>query len=240
MRSRAKELVRGAVCALWVVGSVAGAADRGYSETGAASWYGDELRGRKTASGENFDPDGITAAHRTLPLSSYVEVTSLDTGKTILVRVNDRGPYHGNRLIDLSWGAARQLGIVGHGARMVRIRQVSPSEAEKLALRRGQATRASAMVTGDNLDRLRARNNWSSPAPTGATFPAGGGPYFIRVATFSSKNRAESMAGRLGAKLFESGGLYQVRLGPYADANKVNAALAPLAAKGYPDVRIVR
>ena len=227
------------MCVLSVLAPKAHAAP-GYEATGPASWYGDELRGHKTANGESFDPDGQTAAHRTLPLQSYVEVTALDTGKTILVRINDRGPYHGNRLIDLSLGAARQLGMVGHGSRMVRIRQVNPSEGDKLALRRGQTVRVRATMNGGDLDRLRDRNSWSAPTSTRATFPAGGGPYYIRVATFSSKNRADSMAERLDAKLFEADGLYQVRLGPFADANKVNAALAPLAAKGYPDVRIVR
>jgi rare lipoprotein A len=239
MRLRVDALIYSALCAVAILPPIAEAGPR-YEEVGHASWYGDELRGRKTANGETFNPDGITAAHRTLPMSSYVEVMSLDTGKTILVRINDRGPYHGNRLIDLSLGAARQLGMVGHGSRKVRIRQVDPSEGDKLALRRGQAVRVGAFMSGRDLDRLRDQQRWSAPPSIRATIPAGGGPYFIRVGTFSSKNRAESMAARLDAKLFEADGLYQVRLGPYADANKVNAALAPLAAKGYPDVRIVR
>ncbi len=239
MRLRVKTLIRGVFYALWFLSPLTAIA-QSYDATGPASWYGDELRGHKTANGETFDPDGITAAHRTLPLQSFVEVMALDTGKTILVRINDRGPYHGNRLIDLSLGAARQLGMVGHGSRMVRIRQVDPSEGDKLALRRGKSVPVRATMNGGDLDRLRDRNRWSAPDSTGATFPAGGGPYYIRVATFSSKIRADAMAGRLDAKLFEADGLYQVRLGPYADANKVNAALAPLAAKGYPDVRIVR
>jgi rare lipoprotein A len=239
MRLRADALIPGILVATCFAASGAVAAPD-YDATGPASWYGDELRGHKTANGEIFNPDGFTAAHRTLPLQSYVEVTALDTGKTILVRVNDRGPYHGNRLIDLSLGAARQLGLVGHGSRLVRVRSVDPSETAKLALRRGQSVPTGAAIRGDDLDRLRNRNSWSPPESTGVTIPAGGGPYFIRVGTFSSKNRAVSMADRLGAQLFEAGGLYQVRLGPYADTGKVNAALAPLAAKGYSDVRIVR
>jgi rare lipoprotein A len=239
MRLRVDPVICGALVAAFVVAPAAVAAPA-YEATGHASWYGDELRGRKTANGEMFNPDGFTAAHRTLPMSSYVEVTALDTGRTILVRINDRGPFHGNRIIDLSHGAARQLGIVSHGARMVRVRRVEPTERERTALRNGNSVPVRAMVNGNDLERLRDRNSWSAPKSTRATLPAGGGPYFIRVGTFSSKNRAESMAGRLGADLFEADGLYQVRLGPYADANKVNAALAPLAAKGYPDVRIVR
>ena len=228
-----------ALSALWLWAPIAHAAPS-YEATGHASWYGDELRGRKTANGESFNPAGFTAAHRTLPFQSYVEVTALDTGRTILVRINDRGPYHGNRIIDLSHGAARQLGIVGHGARLVRIRRVEATQSERFALGNGRSVPARASVNDNDLERLRDRERWSAPKSTQATFPAGGAPYFIRVSTFSSKNRAESMAGRLGAKLFEADGLFQVRLGPYPDTTKVNAALAPLAAKGYSDVRIVR
>jgi rare lipoprotein A len=227
MRLRAKRLACGVLIAASFPAAPVAAAPS-YEATGAASWYGDELRGRKTANGEIFNPDRFTAAHRTLPMSAYVEVTALDTGKTIIVRINDRGPYHGNRLIDLSLGAARALGIMGHGARLVHVRQVARS------------TQQRELISGTALDQLRARSQWAPPPSAGVGIPAGGGPYYIRFGTFSSKNRAQSMAGRLGAKLFEADGLYQVRLGPYADANKVNAALAPLAAKGYPDVRIVR
>jgi rare lipoprotein A len=239
MRLRVDPLICGALLAACTATPAAVAAPA-YEATGQASWYGDELRGRKTANGEIFNPDGLTAAHRTLPMHSYVEVTALDTGKTILVRINDRGPYHGNRLIDLSHAAARQLGMVGHGSRMVRLRRVDPVESEKQALRRGASVRTKATVSDGELARLRERNRWTAPVSTRATIPAAGGPYYIRVGTFSSRNRGQSMAGRLGASLFEVDGLYQVRLGPYPDANKVNAALAPLAAKGYSDVRIVR
>jgi rare lipoprotein A len=211
-----------------------------YEATGYASWYGDELRGRKTANGETFNPDGSSAAHRTLPFQSHVEVTALDSGRTILVRINDRGPYHGNRLIDLSHGAARQLGFVGNGARLVRVRSVEVSHSEKQALRDGPPGPARAPASADDLAKLRRDTNWTAPQSSRVTLPAGGGPYYMRVGTFHSKSRAESMAGRLGAFLFEADGLYQVRLGPFATVEKLNAALAPLAAKGYPDVRIVR
>ena len=216
------------------------AKEKDYRATGMASWYGNELRGRKTANGEHFNPDGITAAHRTLPLPSYVEVTALDTGKTILVRVNDRGPYHGNRLIDLSLGAARQLGITAHGSRLVHIRVVSPPEAERDALRRGMPVATRMRVSPAELTVLRDRNSWRAPVQTRAEIPAGGGPYFIQVATFSAKRRADIMAAALGGWVDTLGATHRVRLGPYGTAKAVNAALAPLAAKGYPDVRIVR
>jgi rare lipoprotein A len=216
------------------------AKDSAYRATGMASWYGNELRGRKTAIGETFNPDGMTAAHRTLPLPSYVEVTSLDTGKTILVRVNDRGPYHGNRLIDLSLGAARQLGMSGHGSRLVHIRAVVPPEAARDALRRGIPVAARTRLSPAELMQLRNRENWIPPAQTHAIVPRGRGPYFIQVATFSAKRRAAIMASALGGSVDTLGETHRVRLGPYGNAKSVNAALAPLAAKGYPDVRIVR
>ena len=106
-----------------------------YDEVGYASWYGEEAIGNVTANGEAFVAGAITAAHRTLPLPSYVEVTALDSGRTILVRINDRGPFAGNKIIDLSRGAAEQLGITGDGAAAVRVRRVNPPEPEKALLR---------------------------------------------------------------------------------------------------------
>ena len=106
-----------------------------YDAVGYAGWYGEELQGNKTANGETFVPEAITAAHQTLPLPSYVEVTALDTGRTILVRVNDRGPFANDRIIDLSRGAAEQLGVIDDGAAAVRVRRVSPPDQERVALR---------------------------------------------------------------------------------------------------------
>ena len=108
-----------------------------YDDVGLASWYGSELAGSSTANGESFVQAGISAAHKTLPMPSYVEVTALDTGRTILVRINDRGPMTNDRLIDLSEGAARQLGIIDKGVTAVRVRRVNPPENEKAALRVG-------------------------------------------------------------------------------------------------------
>ncbi|MBK6706197.1 MAG: septal ring lytic transglycosylase RlpA family protein [Sphingomonadales bacterium] len=110
-----------------------------YDDVGLAGIYGGEMAGKTTANGEPFAVSAISAAHKTLPLPSYVEVTALDTGRTILVRINDRGPMTNERLIDLSEGAARQLGISDKGATGVRVRRVNPPENEKSALRAGQA-----------------------------------------------------------------------------------------------------
>lgn len=98
---------------------------RKFQQTGIASWYGHQFNGRKTANGERFDMNAMTAAHRSLPLSCFIRVTNKDNGKSVVVRVNDRGPYSGNRILDLSYGAAKQLGIVNQGMGNVTIERVS-------------------------------------------------------------------------------------------------------------------
>ncbi|ALH95650.1 septal ring lytic transglycosylase RlpA family protein [Acinetobacter equi] len=98
---------------------------RKFSQTGVASWYGRQFHGRPTASGETFDMNGLTAAHRTLPLNCYIRVTNNTNGKSVVVKVNDRGPFHGNRVVDLSYGAAKQLGITNQGTAKVSIERVA-------------------------------------------------------------------------------------------------------------------
>ena len=110
----------------------------GYDRVGYASWYGEELSGRKTATGERFSASAVTAAHRDLPLGSFAEVTSLDTGRTVLVRITDRGPSRRDREIDLSAGALKQLGGAG-GATPVRVRAVMASPGDQSALIAGEA-----------------------------------------------------------------------------------------------------
>ncbi|MBK8374449.1 MAG: septal ring lytic transglycosylase RlpA family protein [Sphingomonadales bacterium] len=139
----------------------------GYDEVGYASWYGQELSGRPTANGERFNPMAITAAHKTLPMPSYVEVTALDTGKTILVRINDRGPFANDRLIDLSEGAARQLGITSQGSTGVRVRRVNPPEQEKSVLRSGNAA-PSRLETPESLLKILREKLMKLPKPSGA------------------------------------------------------------------------
>ncbi|MCU4518684.1 septal ring lytic transglycosylase RlpA family protein [Acinetobacter schindleri] len=97
---------------------------RKFSQTGTASWYGRQFHGRKTASGETFDMNGMTAAHRSLPLNCYIRVTNKNNGKSVVVKVNDRGPFYGNRVLDLSYGAAKQIGITNAGTAKVSIERV--------------------------------------------------------------------------------------------------------------------
>ncbi|MEP2988974.1 MAG: septal ring lytic transglycosylase RlpA family protein [Parasphingorhabdus sp.] len=135
-----------------------------YDQVGYASWYGQELAGNPTANGERFNPNGISAAHKTLPLPTYVQVTALDTGRTILVRVNDRGPFSNDRLIDLSFGAAKQLGIDRQGVAGVRVRKVNPNEQERAALRSG-AQVAERIATPDSLLSILRKNLAKLPTP---------------------------------------------------------------------------
>lgn len=133
------------------------AADSRYDMLGYATWYGNES-GNQTANGERFRPDWFTAAHKTLPLPTYVEVTSLDTGKRIVARINDRGPFgESARILDLSRGAAELLGVRAKGKAAVRVRVVQPSEADRTALRNGKPARALPPVPASTLANLQAQ-----------------------------------------------------------------------------------
>ena len=142
-----------------------------YDEVGYASWYGAELQGRNTANGEVFLPASITAAHKTLPMPSYVEVTSLETGRTILARVNDRGPFANDRLIDLSEGAAKQLGITAQGVAGVRVRKINPPEQERAMLRNGQSA-STRIDTPESLLKVLRDKLGKMPRPAGITAAA--------------------------------------------------------------------
>ncbi len=233
-----------------------------YDEVGYASWYGGELDVQPTANGEAFRPSGVSAAHRTLPLPSYVEVTRLDTGRTILVRINDRGPADPNRLIDLSAGAAAQLGIAERGMAQVRVRRVNPPEGDRMTLRRGEPTLQRIDTPQSLLDILRERvarlprpNGYvAATAPTsppatattraeaaaGNAAPSGTGPFSVQIGAFSSRERAEVLARRIGARVEQSGNVYRVRTGPFATAAAAEAELRRLRSAGQPGAVIQR
>ncbi len=121
-----------------------------YRAEGLASWYGDDFHGRETANGEVFDRESISAAHPTLPLPSYVRVTNLANGRSLIVRVNDRGPYHGNRIIDVSKRAAHLLGFYDRGTATVRVEYVG---------------RAPIEGSDDRILEATLRQNEPAPAP---------------------------------------------------------------------------
>lgn len=138
-----------------------------YDVIGVASWYGHEFDGRSTANGERFDMHGLSAAHATLPLNAIVEVTNLENGRSIRVRLNDRGPFKPNRIIDLSQGAAQQLGYVNKGLAKVRVRVVDPGGDAPPAPRYIQASgqqfaRASARRPRERASRLETTAPTSS------------------------------------------------------------------------------
>jgi rare lipoprotein A len=130
--------------------------DRGYDRVGFASWYGDFFHGRPTANGEIYDMNALTAAHPTLPLPTYAAVTNLENNRTIVVRINDRGPYHDGRIIDLSHKAAQLLGFYGRGTAAVRVRYVSPAPLS------GDDTYERAVI---------ARQPWSTQVSASASTP---------------------------------------------------------------------
>jgi rare lipoprotein A len=204
-----------------------------YQDTGLASWYGEELSGNRTASGEAFDPDAMTAAHRSLPLGSFVEVTSVETGRSILVRVNDRGPGRRDRMIDLSRAAAHMLGTDRRQVAAVRIRAIVPSMQDAALLRSGKAAaaRTPTFTHAVSFDAFPTRK----PLPA---FVAGR-RYLLQVATFSNRERATALAARLNAETVEIGGLYRVRLGPFKDATSLQRARDAVAERGYGDAQVL-
>lgn len=131
------------------------AAQPDYDMLGYATWYGSES-GNQVANGERFRPSWVTAAHKTLPLPAYVEVTALDTGRRIVVRINDRGPYgDSTRIIDLSKGAADLLGVRAKGKAAVRVRAIDPAEKDRAALRKGKPARELPPVSPRALSSLQ-------------------------------------------------------------------------------------
>ena len=130
-----------------------------YSEEGVASWYGRRFQGKKTSSGEPYDMYAMTAAHPTLPIPSYVRVTSLENGKSVVVRINDRGPFHSKRIIDLSYTAAYKLGYIGRGSARVRVESIAPDtdDTQGKALKDGIYLQVGAFSRADNARQLRDR-----------------------------------------------------------------------------------
>ena len=199
----------------------------GYLERGVASWYGPDFHGKRTASGENYDMYAMTAAHPTLPIPSYVRVTHLGNGRSVVVRVNDRGPFLHERVIDLSYAAAWKLGYVGGGSALVEVESVLPGETLAAAGRPAQPKEAVLQDTmADPIAAITARP--AEPPPALPTVQELRG-VFLQLGAFGNTENAEAFRTRLQRQLswlaetihiHSAGGMYRLHLGPYRDAQE--------------------
>jgi rare lipoprotein A len=199
------------------------ASSRGYIESGIASWYGTKFHGQRTSSGETYDMNAMTAAHKTLPLPTYVEVTNLENRKTVVVKVNDRGPFHENRIIDLSYAAAIKLGITARGTGLVEVRAIDPAH---YVGSNKQAPVEPATRVADNSLR-----------------------FFIQVGAFADLMKAENLRDRLavlGSSLVniskaEISGktLYRVRIGPLDSIEYADQIVTKLGGIGVVEHQVI-
>ncbi len=191
----------------------------GYRVRGVASWYGRKFHGQKTSSGEIYDMYGMTAAHPTLPIPSYARVTNPANGKSVVVRVNDRGPFHAGRVIDLSYTAAWKLGYIGNGSTLVEVESLASGQEAPAALARAE---------DDPIARFA-----EAPVPAEKPQPdvAEARGHYLQLGAFGNRDNAEALRARLAGELDAtlgrvadklvvqpSGKLYRLQLGPWADA----------------------
>jgi rare lipoprotein A len=185
----------------------------GYLERGVASWYGPGFHAATTSNGERYDMYAMTAAHKTLPLPSYVQVTNLRNGRSVVVRVNDRGPFKSGRVIDLSYTAASKLGMLKDGTTFVEVRAISPGE--------------------------RAAGPAAAPMPAALYVQAGAFSTEANASRLLTQLRAQGVqksfvrADQLSGQTF-----YRVRVGPIPNVQEFDRILAQLKALGVQDARL--
>jgi len=223
---------------------------RGHRERGVASWYGKKFHGRRTSTREPYDMYAMTAAHKTLPLPTFARVTNLDNGRSVVLRINDRGPFVGDRVIDLSYAAAARLGILGAGTGRVEVETIVPSGMH--------ATVAPRNPTPERRNAATAQRPTAAPAvasaqPHAATAPAlattaSHDRAMLQAGAFASRDNAERMAERLRGYAIEpvrvdrdlrlSGSVWRVRIGPLADVESVALVSSRLRALGIQAVAV--
>jgi len=219
---------------------------RGYKATGLASWYGTKFHGRRTSSGERYNMYAMTAAHPTLPLPTYARVTNLRNGKNIIVKINDRGPFRCNRLIDLSYAAAAKLGILGHGTGHVHVESVDPRDHGGLPPKR-KMTSPRLLAKNNIIEKSPAPNN---PAPKKQKI-------YLQLGSFSERANAENLVKKLGkistspaiiAKTLDlkpiqgkqsQGTQYQVRIGPFKNQQEAINLTQKLAQAKLPQPIVI-
>ena len=173
----------------------------GYHERGTASWYGSKFHGRRTSSGEPYDMHLATAAHKSLPLPTYAEVTNLENGRRVVVKINDRGPFKDDRLIDLSYGAALRLGMVGTGTARVEIKAIDAGSAPRYAAAEPATAedgetwlQAGAYGRRDGAEELADRLQRANLRPV--TIHAGDDLFRVWLGPYGSRAEAESVIER--------------------------------------------
>ena len=212
------------------------ATHEGYQETGYASWYGEPFHGRQTASGEPYDKYELTCAHKTLPLGCRVKVTHVRTGRSVILRVNDRGPFVPGRIVDLSFAAARKLGMLNQGVARVKVEALSGPPVP-------QEVMEASMVADDVPADVKTVEK---PAPE--TWPLRNSVLTIQVGAFLKKDNAEKVRQRLGGDRenvavengpWRDGPYYTVRVGRFADARAAETKLNELKNAGFKDAFFV-
>jgi rare lipoprotein A len=210
-----------------------------FKQRGIASWYGKKFHGQKTSIGEPYDMFSMTAAHPTLAIPSYVRVSNVSSGKSVVVRVTDRGPFHADRIIDLSYAAAYRLGYVNNGSTQVEVETILPGSATMLTYAEVKppsppatpVTPPNSTTERDEIEILATKLAASESAPPPSAASQKG--VFLQLGAFSNSDNAESLRSHLSRELDwinesiqinASGGIHRVHLGPYpnrADAEKV-------------------
>jgi rare lipoprotein A len=201
-----------------------------YRATGIASWYGKKFHGQKTSTGETYDMYAMTAAHPTLPIPSYARVTNPANGRSVVVRVNDRGPFLHGRLIDLSYAAAWKLGYTGTGSTQVVVESLVP----------GREAAPPVVAPPDDDDELMRRIAAADSAPRTIPEVADARGIYLQLGAFSNADNADNLKLRLARELGSLGerllvrpgnGMYRVQIGPWADraeAQRIADQLAEL------------
>lgn len=196
-----------------------------YRARGVASWYGRRYHGQRTSTGETYDMYGMSAAHTTLPIPSYARVTNPANGRSVVVRVNDRGPFHADRLIDLSYTAAAKLGIIGGGSGLVEVESVLPG-----AVPTAPAVVAPIVPGPDPIERIALAGAADVARLQESTDARG---IYLQLGAFANRDNADALKGRLARELDDLGerlvvssgrGIYRVSLGPWADQAEARRA----------------
>ncbi|MGE5385337.1 MAG: septal ring lytic transglycosylase RlpA family protein [Betaproteobacteria bacterium] len=219
-----------------------------YRARGIASWYGKKFHGQKTSIGEPYDMFAMTAAHTTLAIPSYVRVTNPRNGKSVVVRVTDRGPFHIDRIIDLSYTAAYKLGIVGNGSGEVEVEAIVPGSTPAITIAQASAAARATLGERDEIAQLASRLASEENAPKTIPVPAKG--VFLQLGAFANADNAESLKNRLASELewlseplqiYPGGGIHRLQLGPYAsrsDAERIAEKIR--LALGYKPTLVTR